>query len=323
MVDNVKTYRKIGGRVVKSDGTIVNFGNLLEQVDQNILELKEGDKGDKLVEQLSQDDALYEGETTVDSVDTYFRVELDNGLSDIVINEDTIEADTTLTATSGAAVYIQADGSGSYTGTTGNNVTVEVVDNNVDGVLAVSFDGGTDTITIDLAGSTQTANDIQTEVNNLTDFIATEETSGNFTVADDAGLTQTLDGGQDEFTNYDSGTKDLTVALDSSVSYADSDIELLINNVNEVTLVQVSGQDTAVSSTEWIGTVGMAATLLIFSKEIESVEIYHAESTLETFTVNGIDLQIGSGGWRSKVGGILSNEVTIPAGITCTVARLI
>lgn len=64
--------------------------------------------------------------------------------------------------------------------------------------------------------------------------------------------------------------------------------------------------------------------VLTFSEPIEFVEIYHNESGLQTFVVNGISLQIASGGWRSPVSNTnASVEVTIPEGIVCTVARLI
>lgn len=65
------------------------------------------------------------------------------------------------------------------------------------------------------------------------------------------------------------------------------------------------------------------SNILTFSANINAVEIYHNESSMQTFIVNGISLDIAGGGWRSRVGGTPSNEVTIPAGINCTVARLI
>jgi hypothetical protein len=40
------------------------------------------------------------------------------------------------------------------------------------------------------------------------------------------------------------------------------------------------------------------------------------------FLVNGIELKIARGGWRSPVGGEPSQVVIIPAGVSCIVGRL-
>lgn len=63
--------------------------------------------------------------------------------------------------------------------------------------------------------------------------------------------------------------------------------------------------------------------VLTFEEPIQSIEIWHNEDDPKEFIVNGITLVIASGGWRSPVGGTPSNEVTIPAGITCIVKRLV
>ena len=63
--------------------------------------------------------------------------------------------------------------------------------------------------------------------------------------------------------------------------------------------------------------------VLTFLATIESIEIYHDEVTSQDFVVNGLTLTIGSGGWRSPIGGIPSVEVTIPTGVTCSVKRLV
>lgn len=63
--------------------------------------------------------------------------------------------------------------------------------------------------------------------------------------------------------------------------------------------------------------------VLTFSANIEAIEIYHEESTIQTFVVNGLSLKIASGGWRSLVGGVKSADVTIPAGVSCIVGRLV
>ena len=59
-----------------------------------------------------------------------------------------------------------------------------------------------------------------------------------------------------------------------------------------------------------------------FSKPIKSIEIYHDEVEPQTFTVNGIEMKVARGGWRSPVGGTPSDSVTIPSGIDCIVGRL-
>lgn len=65
------------------------------------------------------------------------------------------------------------------------------------------------------------------------------------------------------------------------------------------------------------------ANVLTFSANISSVEIWHNEATPQVFIVNGLSLSIASGGWRSPIAGTPSTEITIPAGVTCSVARLV
>ena len=62
--------------------------------------------------------------------------------------------------------------------------------------------------------------------------------------------------------------------------------------------------------------------ILTFSEDINAVEIWHNETGLEEFEVNGLSLKIGPGGWRSAIGGTASSEVEIPDGVECTVTRL-
>ncbi len=64
------------------------------------------------------------------------------------------------------------------------------------------------------------------------------------------------------------------------------------------------------------------ANVITFAEVIEAIEIYHEETTWQTFIVNGLTIQIPSGGWARPVGGVASAEVTIPA-IACLVGRLI
>lgn len=59
-----------------------------------------------------------------------------------------------------------------------------------------------------------------------------------------------------------------------------------------------------------------------FSAAIKAIEIYHAEATAKDFIVNGLTLKIPAGGYRTRVGGTPSAEVTIPASVTCILNRL-
>lgn len=59
-----------------------------------------------------------------------------------------------------------------------------------------------------------------------------------------------------------------------------------------------------------------------FSAPIKAIEIYHAEATAKDFTVNGFTLKVPPGGYRTRVGGTPSAEVTLPASVTCILNRL-
>lgn len=59
-----------------------------------------------------------------------------------------------------------------------------------------------------------------------------------------------------------------------------------------------------------------------FSAPIKAIEIYHAEATAKDFVVNGLTLKVPAGGYRTRVGGTPSAEVTIPASVTCILNRL-
>lgn len=63
--------------------------------------------------------------------------------------------------------------------------------------------------------------------------------------------------------------------------------------------------------------------VLTFSAPVEVVEIYHEESSWQTFIVNGLTLTVPPGGYRTPVGGTPSMQVTIPAGVACIVGRLV
>ena len=62
--------------------------------------------------------------------------------------------------------------------------------------------------------------------------------------------------------------------------------------------------------------------VLTFSENITSIEIYHEESTWQSFTVNALTLKIPAGGYRTPIGGTAGATVTIPTGISCIVGRL-
>lgn len=110
------------------------------------------------------------------------------------ISFDRAQASTTLIAASGAEVVVSADPDGDYNGEAGNGIAVEIVNNNSDGELSVAFEN--DTITIELGGADQSADDIAYEVGRLADFIGQERKPGDFTSTDTT--SQELVGGDDE-----------------------------------------------------------------------------------------------------------------------------
>jgi len=61
---------------------------------------------------------------------------------------------------------------------------------------------------------------------------------------------------------------------------------------------------------------------ITFSAPIKAIEIYHSESAAKDFIVNGFTLKVPAGGYRTRVGGTPSKEVTIPASVTCILNRL-
>jgi hypothetical protein len=65
------------------------------------------------------------------------------------------------------------------------------------------------------------------------------------------------------------------------------------------------------------------ADVLTFSENITSIEIYHSETTPQSFVVNGLTLIVAAGGWRSPIAGTPGATVGIPTGVNCIVARLV
>ena len=117
-------------------------------------------------------------------------------------------------------------------------------------------------------------------------------------------------------------TSTITIDLDNTATYNDSDIETLIESLVDVASATVIGQPDQQASSEWLDIVPMGATTLTFSDDIESIEIYHTGGR-QSFTINGLELIIRENGWRSGVGGTPSAEVTIPPNIPLEVSRLV
>lgn len=83
-------------------------------------------------------------------------------------------------------------------------------------------------------------------------------------------------------------------------------------------IVQLSGSILAEQKTQ----ADALANTITFTGDINAVEIYHEESTWQTFTVNGIALTIPAGGYRTPIAGTVAKTVTIPTGVNCIVGRL-
>jgi hypothetical protein len=88
------------------------------------------------------------------------------------------------------------------------------------------------------------------------------------------------------------------------------------HNIQDVSL-------TGSITTEQKTNTDAAENVITFSANISAIEIYHNEVALQSFVVNGLTLKIASGGWRSPIGGTPATTVTIPAGTTCVVTRLV
>lgn len=84
------------------------------------------------------------------------------------------------------------------------------------------------------------------------------------------------------------------------------------------TVVSVTGSSVA----EVLTDADAVANVLTFAANIEAIEIWHNETGLEEFIVNGLTLSVGPGGWSRPIGGTPAATVTIPAATTCAVSRL-
>ena len=67
---------------------------------------------------------------------------------------------------------------------------------------------------------------------------------------------------------------------------------------------------------------GDTESVITFSDPVQAIEIYHDELTPQVFVINGIELPIASGGWRSPVGGTPSPTVVVPGGVDFVATRL-
>lgn len=65
------------------------------------------------------------------------------------------------------------------------------------------------------------------------------------------------------------------------------------------------------------------SNVITFGEAIMAIEIWHGASTNQTFLVNGISIIVPPGGYSRPIGGVPGTTVTIPAGLTCIVNRLV
>lgn len=95
--------------------------------------------------------------------------------------------------------------------------------------------------------------------------------------------------------------------------------QIIKTNADGEVLTQLSGS----KLTEQKTNADAVANVITFSTNIYAIEIYHEAATWQVFIVNGITLQIPPGGYRTPIGGTPGLTVTIPAGLTCIVGRLV
>jgi len=91
-------------------------------------------------------------------------------------------------------------------------------------------------------------------------------------------------------------------------------------------LVQAPGETVALSGSKLVEQKTEAdavANVITFTDNINAIEIFHENIVWQSFTVNGLVLQVPSGGYRTPIGGTPATTVTIPAGLDCIVGRLI
>lgn len=114
--------------------------------------------------------------------------------------------------------------------------------------------------------------------------------------------------------------------------------DLTLSPLNYNVVVQVGGNDVSTTNPVPCSVIGSlpnqtlveqktnsqaVSNVLTFSANINAIEIYHESTIWQAFTVNGITLNIPSGGYRTPIGGTPGTTVTIPAGLSCIVGRLV
>lgn len=94
------------------------------------------------------------------------------------------------------------------------------------------------------------------------------------------------------------------------------------SGINLISSAKVTAELSGSKLEEQLTQADAVANVLTFSANISAIEIFHEETTWQTFIVNSLTLKIPAGGWARPIGGTPSTEVTIPAGIDCAVGRL-
>ena len=92
---------------------------------------------------------------------------------------------------------------------------------------------------------------------------------------------------------------------------------LQVKVVGEAT-VSLSGSILAEQKTQ----ADAVVNVITFSANISAIEIYHESPSWQQFIVNGLTINVPTGGYRSAIGGTPAATVTIPAGVNCIIGRL-
>jgi len=101
-------------------------------------------------------------------------------------------------------------------------------------------------------------------------------------------------------------------------------VQLIDNNLDSISSSNPLYVSIAGSKLEEQKTNADAVTNVItFSANISAIEIFHDSATWQTFTINGLSVIVPGGGYRTAIGGTPAATVTIPAGLSCIVGRLV
>ena len=343
MSNNLENYSPHGGRVIKNDNTQVNIGDMLEGLYRTISISGVATNGTpSIVNDTTKDlePGLFANKLikiTIDGVD-YIRTIIDNLKDEIMFSplQDAVAASAVVGVPEGAQITIVCN----FVGDEGNSYLVEIVNGEGENIpLSAVLDPDTNTLIVTLAtdaaglpnNASNTGMAVAAAIDVLPEFIATMTGAGGV-------VTETLEpisfiGGIDgivitEGTPYeilltDPNQIDVKVEGMGNVdTVAVTDPDAL--TANELGLLrgilkQLKGNDLVEQLTE----ADAVDNVLTFSDVIHAVEIVHEEATWQTFIVNGISITRPQGSWSCGVGGTPSAEVTIPAGITCAVGRLV